>query len=148
MLARVQTALYRDDPEAAWHLMQQHEAPLRSSMLTRAQALRVESNYLRGRSALALAARRSDRRLLAVSRNCARRIAGERMHWSTPLGLLLSAGIASAEGDVAQAQRHLTAAVGGLDRAEMQWYAAVARRWLGELRAGDEGQPLRDTAAT
>jgi hypothetical protein len=70
------------------------------------------------------------------------------MHWSTPLGQLLSAGIASTEGDAAQARRLLATAIEGFDRAEMQWYAAVARRRLGELLADDEGQRLCGTAAT
>jgi hypothetical protein len=57
MLARVQTALYRGDAEAAWRLFAEHEPMFRRSGLTRAQVIRIESLYLRARCALALAAR-------------------------------------------------------------------------------------------
>ncbi len=60
MLARVQTALYRGDAEAAWRLLAEQEAMLRRSLLTRVQVLRIESLYLRARSALAMAARNAE----------------------------------------------------------------------------------------
>ena len=56
MLARVQTALYRGDGEAAWRLLDEQQSMLRRSLLTRVQVVRVESLYLRARSALAMAA--------------------------------------------------------------------------------------------
>ena len=56
MLARVQTALYRGDAEAAWRLLAEQESMLRRSLLTRVQVIRIESLYLRARSALAMAA--------------------------------------------------------------------------------------------
>ena len=55
-LARVQTALYRGDAEAAWRLFAEQEAMLRRSLLTRVQVLRIEAHYLRARCALAMAA--------------------------------------------------------------------------------------------
>ena len=48
-LARVQTALYRGDAEAAWRLLTEQESMLRRSLLTRVQILRIESLYLRSR---------------------------------------------------------------------------------------------------
>ena len=76
MLARVQTALYRGDAEAAWRLLAEQEPMLRRSFLTRVQVIRIESLYLRARSALAMAARRRrSRRFLSVARAGARRIA-------------------------------------------------------------------------
>jgi hypothetical protein len=53
MLARVQTALYRGDAEAAWRLFTEQQSRLRRSLITR---FRIESLYLRVRSALAMAA--------------------------------------------------------------------------------------------
>ena len=90
MLARVQTALYRGDGEAAWRLFAEQQSMLRRSLITRVQVFRVEALYLRARSALAIAARnRSSPRFLAVARAGARRIARERMPWSDPIALLL-----------------------------------------------------------
>ena len=99
MLARMQTALYRGDAEAAWRLLAEHRPMLRRSLMTRVQVLRIESLYLRARSALAMAAgNRSSRRFLPIARAAARRIARERMPWSDPIALLLRAGIAYLEG--------------------------------------------------
>ena len=57
MLARVQTALYRNDPEAGWRLLDEQEPMFRRSFLTRVQTFRMESRFMRARCALALAAR-------------------------------------------------------------------------------------------
>jgi serine/threonine protein kinase/tetratricopeptide (TPR) repeat protein len=140
-LARVQTALYRGNAEAAWRLLAEKESLLRRSMLTRVQIIRVESLYLRARCALAMAAEnRNSRRFLSVARANARRIARERMPWSDPLALLLKAGIASLESDTVLALRHLHAAADGFDRANMQLYAAVARRRVGAVQEDDHGR--------
>jgi hypothetical protein len=56
MLARVQTALYRGDAEAAWRRFAEQQSRLRRSLITRVQVVRVESLYLQARSALAMAA--------------------------------------------------------------------------------------------
>ena len=79
----------------------------------------MESWFLRGRSALALAGRRPDHRLLATARADARRIASERAPWASPLALLVSAGVAYLEGDVIQARLRLLRAVDGFDLAGM-----------------------------
>ena len=92
MLARVQTALYRDDGRAAWRHLAEQDSKLRASMLMQVQVLRVEHTYLRGRSAIAMAAAEpGDRRWLSIARAAARRIARERMPWSNPIALLLEA---------------------------------------------------------
>jgi eukaryotic-like serine/threonine-protein kinase len=95
MLARVQTALYRGDGEAAWRLFAEQQPRLRRSLITRVQVFRVESLYLQARSVLAMAAWNTGaRRFLSVARTGARRIARERRPWSDPIALLLRAGIA------------------------------------------------------
>jgi hypothetical protein len=100
MLARVQTALYRGDAAAVWRILAEQRSMLRRSLLTRVQVLRIESLYLRARSALAMAAKKGSWRLLWIARAAARRIAGERMPWSDPIALLLRGGIAYLEGRV------------------------------------------------
>jgi hypothetical protein len=138
-LARVQTALYRGDAEAAWRLLIEQESMLRRSLLTHVQVLRVESLYLRARCALAMAARRRrSRRFLSIARAGARRIARERMPWSDPIALLLRAGIAYLEGSTSLAVRYLHDAADRFDRADMNLYAAVTKRRIGAL----EDDPL------
>lgn len=146
-LARVQTALYRGDPQAAWRLHGDQESMLRRSMMTRVQVIRIEALYLRARVALAMAgAGEPARRFLSIARDSARRIAGERMPWSGPIAQLLHAGIASIEGDTQPAVRHLHDAVERFARADMHLYAAVARRRLGALQDDAAGRDLRRQA--
>jgi hypothetical protein len=144
MLARVQTALYRDDAEAAWRLLAEQRSMLRRSLLTRIQALRVESLYMRARAALGIAGSgRSPRRFLRIARAGARRIARERMPWSNPIALLLKAGIANLEGNVPLALSYLHDAADRFDRADMQLYGAVARRRIGALQDDARGRELQ-----
>jgi hypothetical protein len=146
-LARVQTALYRGDAEAAWRLLIEQEAMLQRSLLTQIQAIRIESLFLRARCALAMAARHgASSRFLSIARAGARRIARERMPWSDPMALLLSAGIAYLEGSISLAVRRLHGAASQFDRADMNHYAAVARRRIGELDESTAGRALQRQA--
>jgi hypothetical protein len=147
MLARVQTALYRGDGRAAWQLLAEQESNLRRSMLTWVQALRIETLYLRGRSAIAIAAANpSEHRLLTAARICARGIAREGMPWSDPIALLLRAGIAAADRQPDAAGTLLQDAAERFDRADMKLYAAVTRRRLGALRNDEQGRELQKQA--
>ena len=147
MLARVQTALYRGDAEAAWRLLAEHEPMLRRSLLTRVQVLRIESEYLRGRAALAMAAANRDSRdHLSAARAAARRIARERRRWSDPIALLLQAGIAHVEGSTRTSLSCLHDAAEGFERADMQLYLAVTRRRIGALQDDERGRALRRQA--
>ena len=146
-LARMQTALYRGDADAAWDLLTELELILRRTYLTRVQVMRVESLYLRARTALAMAARHgSSRRFLSVARAGARRIARERMPWSDPIALLLRAGIAYLEGHALLAARYLHDAADRFERADMRLYAAVARRRIGALEGDPPGRELQRQA--
>ena len=146
-LARVQTALYRGDAEAAWRLFAEQEAMLRRSLLTRVQILRIEALYLRSRVALAMAARNlNSRRFLSVARAGARRIARERMPWSDPIASLVRAGIAYLEGSTPLAVRYLHDAADRFDGADMKLYAAVARRRIGTLQDNASGRALQRQA--
>ena len=137
--------------DAAWRLLVEQEADLRRSMLMRVQALRIETLYLRGRSALAIAAANASarRRFLAIARAYARRIARERMPWSDPIALLLQR-----RHRVGRRRRQAAAvglleeAVDRFDRADMELYAAVARRRLGALRGDEQGRELQRQAET
>jgi YD repeat-containing protein len=142
-LARVQTALYRGDAEGAWRRHAEDEGVLRRSLLTRVQVIRVEARYLRARVALAMAARPgASPRFLAIARDEARRIARERMPWSDPIALLLSAATAYREGHAPRALERLHDAAGRFERADMNLYAAVTRRRIGALQHDARGCEL------
>jgi hypothetical protein len=116
---------------------------LRRSLLTRVQVIRVEARYLRARVALAMAARPgASPRFLAIARDEARRIARERMPWSDPIALLLSAATAYREGHAPRALERLHDAAGRFERADMNLYAAVTRRRIGALQHDARGCEL------
>jgi hypothetical protein len=143
MIALVQTALYRGDGAAAWRLLAERESSLGESMLTYVQPFRIETLFLRARSALAASvADPSVTHFLPVARRCARRIAREHVAWATPIAGLLRSGIASIEGKRTTALTLLQEAAEQFDRVDMKLYAAVARRRLAELQNGDEGRDL------
>ena len=147
LLARVQTALYRGNGGEAWRLFTGHEPSLRHSLITRLQVFRVETHYMRARSALAMAAmHRAPHRFLSIARAEARRIARERMPWSDPIALLLRAGGAYLEGNAAQSLRCLHDAVDRFERADMNLYAAVARLRIGELQRDADGRERHGAA--
>lgn len=137
-------------PLRHWQLLIEREADLHRSMLMRVQAIRIESLYLRGRCAIAMASTDvPDRnRFLSIARTSARRIARERMHWSDPIALLLRGCIASVDGDRAAAVAHLAGALDRFERAEMKWYAAITRHRLGTLCGDERGRELRQQAET
>jgi hypothetical protein len=146
-LARVQTALYRGDAEAAWRRFTEQEPMLRRSLLTRVQVIRLETLYLRSRVALAMAARHgSSHRFLSRARAAADRIAREKMAWSDPLAFLLKAGVEYVEGHSQSAVRSLHQAVDGFTRADMHLYAAVAKLRIGALQDDAHGRELQREA--
>ena len=138
------TALYRGDGHEAWRLIAERWPSVRRSLLLRVQYLRIESQYLRARCALGSAALSGDRRrrLMAVARRDARQLASERMLWSDPMALLLSAGIAWLEERPRLAAARLAEAAEKADLAEMKLYAAVARRRLGSLVGGERASQM------
>jgi hypothetical protein len=152
VLGRGITALYRGDAAAAWRVVVENGPLIRRKLLLHLQVVRIEMAYLRGRSALAMAAsvgsdRRGAaalRRFLSVARREARRLAREKMPWADGFSSLLRAGVVSLESDAREAERRLTDAVGIFDRADMKLYAAGARRRLGEVRGEHGGGLLRE----
>jgi hypothetical protein len=62
--------------------------------------------------------------------------------WASALATLLEAAIAGAEGDRARERTRLEQALVQLVAADMGLHAAVARRRLGALLGGSEGQAM------
>jgi hypothetical protein len=81
-----------------------------------------------------------------MARASARRIASERMPWSDPIALLVSAAVAYLEGRAPLAVRCLDDAVARFDGADMKLYAAVARRRIGALLEDARGREMKRQA--
>ena len=145
VLARIQTALYRGDADSAWRLLDELEAVLRHTHLTRVQVMRVESHYLRARSALAMAATSGRQpRFLAVARVAARRIARERMPWSDPIALLIDAAVVHLEGNTRARTR--TAPRGGRTIRSRRHEAVCGGHQAPDRRPGGQRPRARDAA--
>ncbi|HEX8070722.1 MAG TPA: AAA family ATPase [Pyrinomonadaceae bacterium] len=148
LLALVQIELYTGDGAVAWrHLMGQWGA-LTRSLLMRVQVLRIEARHLRARCALAavVSGGAERARMTATAEQLARQIEREEVAWARPLVALVRAGAAGLAGDAARAAELCAVALAGFEAAQMQLYAAVTRRRLGELTGGTDGQRLRADA--
>jgi serine/threonine protein kinase len=142
LAALAQIELYTGDTEVAWKHIDGQLRPLDKSLLLRPQGLRIDALHLRARLALASATGAERQERLRIAQTCADRIAREDMPWSNPLAQLIHAAIARQEGDASRAAALTKRAVEGFVAAHMALYAATARRRLGELLRGDEGQAL------
>jgi hypothetical protein len=148
MRSEAEIALYEGDGAAAYGRLEQDARTLKKSfLLPRHQYMRTMTAFVRGRAAIACVAsvgaapeRRSAR--LAEARRLARRLEHEGMTWIAPLAAILTAGIANAEGDRAQAATSLRAAIELAEAADMSLYAAAARHQLGLALGGEEGAKL------
>ena len=144
ILTRITIALYRGQADVAWRLLDELDSILRQTYLRRVQFLRIESRYLRARSALAMAAASpSAGRFVSVARAEARRIARERMPWSNPIALVVQAGVAFIEGRIPLALSHLHDAANLFERADMHLHAAAALRRIAALQDDAAGRELR-----
>jgi hypothetical protein len=113
-----------------------------ASLLVRMQHLRILVGHGLARGALAGATAMSNRDPLLRDAECsARRLEGVRMG-SAALAKLVRAGIAAVRGDAPRAVALLTEAAAGFDAADMRLHAAAARRRLGGLLGGTEGEAL------
>ena len=147
MLAACRRRSIAATPRQAWRLLGELESIVRQTYLGRVQVLRVESLYLRARSALAMAAwTRGSGESLSAARTAARRIASERRPWSDPLALLMKAAVAHLEGNASDALAGLHDAVDRFDAADMHLYAAVTRLRIGALQNDWRGRELKRQA--
>ena len=141
--ALAQIELYTGDAEVALKHIQGQWRALENSMLLRIQGLRIDVFHLQARAALAVAVdARQPEPFLKTANRLATRIEKERMSWSAPFVSLIQAGIANLRGDADKSVALLSAAVEGLEIAEMGLYAAAARHRLGQTLGGDRGQAL------
>ncbi len=138
LTGQVETALYRGDGQAAWEALEKAWPKIERSLLLRIQFTRTEGRHLRCRGALAAAAAAgvdspAGTALLKLIERELRRIESEKLDWAKPLTELIRAGIASLRHDRAKARELVVSAAAGFDAADMELYAAVARKRRGEL---------------
>jgi hypothetical protein len=146
LYARGEIDLYCGNGPDAWKRIQEHWTPLRRSLLLRIQAVRIESLYLRARSAVAAAriaeAASEVRALLASAQRDAARLMRERSGWGAALAALVLSGTASLTGDRESAITQLQAAEGAFQDLSMHLHRAVSLRRRGELVGGSQGAEL------
>jgi hypothetical protein len=147
MYARVQASLYRARAEQAWALATDHAAAAQRHLWLHVYLMRVETAFLRGRCALAMAAAGHDaRRMRTVAARDAGRLEREQTPWATAMARQMRATIAFQEGDRTAAAGELERAVGRFVDAGMLLYASVARWRLAALVGGDRGREHRRLA--
>lgn len=141
LLALVQIELYTGDVEVAWKHIDQQWPALEHSMLLRFQVLRVEAMHLRARALVAKATGK-DSDELRIAEKLAGKIEKEKISWAKPFATLIHATVAQHRTQSAQAATLLAEAVQGFENADMNLYAAAARRRLGETLGDERGREL------
>jgi hypothetical protein len=148
LLASVEIALYAGDGATAWGHIERHWPALKGSLLLRVQRIRIESLYIRGRSAMAASMTTSDERqraaLVAVTRKAIRGLRRQDAPHAAAIADLLATGLgtltpAVARTDVAMLLENTALAFA---HEEMALFAAAARRRLGEISGGPRGSAL------
>ena len=137
LFASTQVQLYRGDHEAAHQGVAEAWPLLESSLLLSVQQNKVEALHFRGRAELAHARATGNSALVKTALKRARAIEKERTGWADGLALLLRAAGEDALGRPERAQSALQDAIARLDTADMQLFAAAARRRLGLLSGAD-----------
>ncbi len=144
MFGEAEVELYVGDGARAYARVDRDTAALKKSLLLNVQHMRAQTMFVRGRSAIASAicepALRAAR--LAEARKLARDLEKEDMGWTAPFAAILSAGVASVEGDATGAAALLRSAIERAEAANMGGYARAARHQLGLLVGGDDGKAL------
>ena len=138
---------YAGDATAAWRRITQTEPLLKSSLLLRIEQVQADVIQHAGRCAVAMAAVSAQPApLLRLAVKSARRLDRQQLPWTSALAQGIWAGVASVRGDAARADQLLADAVERFETADMGLFAASARRHLGHLRGGSDGQALIDRA--
>ncbi len=135
--------LYKGDGRGAWNRMASTWPVLEKSLLNKIQHVYIDALQYNGRSALA-AARQGEPAgpLLKHAERTARILDRQGLNWSDAFAAHLRAGIASLRGEEDAAIARLRRAIEGFDAGGLNLYAASARRQLGQLVGGDEGNAL------
>jgi hypothetical protein len=147
LFGSAETALYRGDGFRARDLISREQEVIRRSSVVEVRFIHL--THLQARAALTVAVANPNEgffstqaQLLRSAARDARRIAQRKLAWSSPLEKLIRGGIANLRGKLDEAVVLLDTAEKELLTADMELYAAAARRQRGKLIGGDEGQLL------
>jgi serine/threonine protein kinase/tetratricopeptide (TPR) repeat protein len=139
LFASTQVHLYRGDHQAAHQGVSEAWPLLESSLLLSVQQNKVEALHFRARAELAHARATNNSALIKTALKRARAIEKERTGWADGLALLVRAAGEDALGRLDRSRTALEEAITRLDAADMQLFAAAARRRLAML-SGAAGQ--------
>jgi serine/threonine protein kinase len=132
--------LYEGAPHLAYRRFKELWPGLVRSLYLRIQNLRIEALYMRGASAIGAAAEAPNREaLLRDAERCAKRIAREGVGWANALSTMLTAGVAAARGEPAEALVHWRAAAENARAHGMQLFADAADFRAALVEGGAEG---------
>ena len=141
MYARIAIALYRGNGLAAWGIATDFQRLIGKTALLRVQILRILSNEMYARCALAAAETATvPKPLIRIAARHAKKLAHEGVTWATALSHLIFAGIVVGE-DRHAAEMLLKQAAEEFASSQMGLHAAVSRWRLGESLGGDNGAP-------
>jgi tetratricopeptide (TPR) repeat protein len=139
--------LYQGQPLCSLERVMSAWPSVTTSLLLRVQNLRVMILHVRAGCALAAAVINADYiKLLRNVESDVKRLERERAPWSIGFARLLGAGYWAVQNQGRKAEELLADAILRFEAVEMPLYAAAARRRLGQLRGGDEGQALIEQA--
>jgi serine/threonine protein kinase len=139
-LASSHIDLYEGNGSAAYERIVKCWPLLKSELFLRIQNLRIEALFLRARAALAAAAERPDRGLVADAERSAKTMLREKADWADPLAELALAGVAFARDRREEALGHLDLAERLSGAKGMAMFQAAASWQKGQLIGGAEGQ--------
>jgi eukaryotic-like serine/threonine-protein kinase len=144
LLSHVEIDLSEGNDLTAYTRLEGRWREIESSMLLKIRQQRIETLSARGRAAIAAAqvGGHEARRLSAEALRHARQILREDLPWAVGQARLITAAVAFAAGDHDRAAAELRGAIERFESAGMALHTAIARRRLGAMLGGDEGQRL------
>lgn len=143
MVSAISVHRYRGEGRLALERARRDWKPLDRSQLLRVNVVRLTSLFERGLCAVAAHGHTdaaSDP--LREAEHYVSRLRRERLRFAPPLGEHLAACVAAARGDEQSAERALSRAVAGYQKADMGYLASCARYRHGQVLGGDEGRKL------
>jgi hypothetical protein len=143
--AEIEFELYEGNTENMLTRWESHFAALKKALLLRIMIVRTEASWIRGRLALVTAQHASGKdaaRLTRIAESMARSLKKESDGFADVASSLLYATVARQQGDSEAAKAKLQAAIYRADEVGMRLHGASARRRLGELVGGVEGEAL------
>jgi hypothetical protein len=132
--------LYEGNADAAWARLELAWPALEDSGLLRVQLMKVDALLLRGLVAVATSDARPKRLAIAARDVVSLRKLGREA--SSAASELLGGQVAMAERKEAEARKSLRRAIDGFRVADARLHAECARRRLGELTGGAEGEAM------